>query len=432
MTSIWLTGAENPRQHHHLSSEAPRVAFNVAAWTRNYRSSWELAFEPEEWVAWTDSVSSSIEDLADAIECMGTYPSLIIGPEEWSNAEMYLPLWNGEGELPRQFIESGLVVTDRVFKDSTLNRRVLSARKRDSVLGVITGKSVGVNKYDVLVSSAWWSVQKHGETQVWDGNKICRYSATSKSEVRQKHAEDIENLGVDVSAVLVDDPDAVTLLAIRSWTAFEDSADNTSETPPIVTNPVIIHSPESGTEPRVLDTPPGRKRHVLPVISAFLEQSTDLQGVSEENIIIESVHESLRQCNNCYLSDSCPASEPDQSCAYSIPVEIRTKDQLQRTLQAVLEIQTQRVLQARFAEEITGQELSPEVGREMDRMFSLTSKMQDVLDSRDTLRVSLEARGTSAGGGALSRLFGSAVGNASLQLEDAIPSDDILDAVVSG
>ena len=430
MTSVWLAGAENPQQHRYFEMEhTQRVAFNVGAWVRNYRSRWSLDFTPVEWIAWTDSETTPVEDLAEAIDVMGSYPTFVVGPPSWADSKVYLPLWNGEGEMPRQFIESGLVLTDAAFCDRSLSRKVLSARKRDSVLGVITGKSLGVERFDLIISSAWWSVQKNGETQVWDGRKIRRYNAYSKERVRTYHRDDIEALGVDPDKVLADDISSLTVLAMRSWNEF-DSTDDTKVSPESAM-PALIESPDSGSHEVLPATTTQRERHVLPVMRAFMKQEEDLQGTVSESLVVQSTAESLRQCNNCYLADACPAFTPDASCAYSIPVEIKTKAQLESVLQAVLEIQTQRVMQARFSEEITGQELAPEVGREMDRLFNLTSKMQESLDTRDSLTVSIQAKGGGGqAGGALSRLFGAQVADNAMALPQPITSDTVLAEVV--
>lgn len=432
MTAVWLAGAENPGQHQYFDMErSPRVAFNVAAWMRNYRSRWSLGFTPVEWVAWTDSDITPVEDLADAIDCMGSYPSFVVGPPAWSESPVYLPLWNGEGEPPRQFIESGVVITDAAFCDKSIARRVLASRRRDSVLGVVTGKTLGVNRFDMVISSAWWSVQKNGETQVWDGRKIRRYNAYAKDRVRTYHRDDIEALGVDPDRVLSDDVPALTVLAMRSWNAFDSTV---GEDPsPEAISPALVEVEEVGSGHLVPATTTQRERHVLPVMQAFTKQTEDpLNGDISESLMVQSTAESLRKCNNCYLADSCPSYEADASCAYSIPVEIRTKDQMESVMQAVLEIQTQRVLQARFSEEITGQELAPEVGREMDRLFGLTAKMQEALDNRDSLKVSIEARGGGgSAGGALSRLFGTQVADNAKALPEPVDSDTVLAEVVN-
>ena len=70
----------------------------------------------------------------------------------------------------------------------------------------------------MLVSSAWWAVQKHGETQVWVGNRLVRLNSEDKHLKRQRYADAIEALGCDVSAVLADDPnETVRAPCSRGW-----------------------------------------------------------------------------------------------------------------------------------------------------------------------------------------------------------------------
>lgn len=191
----------------------------------------------------------------------------------------------------------------------------------------------------------------------------------------------------------------------------------------------------TGSEVDLLDTrtPKGRHQTVLPVIGMTTITSTERLGdgseVIEEQTLVQTSSASLRQCDNCFLASSgCPGFQPGASCAYSIPVEIRSKDQLQSVMQAMVEMQTQRVLQARFAEEITGQELTPEVGKELDRLFTSVEKMRDIMDSRDTVKVTMEARGRS---GVLSRLFGDRVGTNAKMLSQPIDSEDVMDAIIT-
>jgi len=151
-------------------------------------------------------------------------------------------------------------------------------------------------------------------------------------------------------------------------------------------------------------------------------------GIIEENLYVASTASSIRNCDNCHLASACPSVQPGASCAYSMPVEIRTKDQLQKVMQAVIEVQTQRVFQARFAEEVQGQELAQDTGAEMDRMFKLIEKMRDIMDNRDTLRIAVESRG-GASGGVLSRLFGTNVGSAAQALDQPVDSNDVIDTI---
>ena len=428
MTAIWLAGAENPA-HHSLFrlAECDRVAINIGSYRRNYSKDWSLrdGYSPAEWLAWSDS-PASLDDLLAVTDAVGKPPVAAVGPPEWSDHPNYMPIWNGDETMPMGEVGGGFVVTDNVFKDTQLNKRVLSSRKRDMRLGVITGSSKNLDRYDFVITSAWWSVQKHGETQLWDGEHMHRVNASGKTEFRRKHAEAIAALGVNEWDVLDDDSTTVAVLALRSWDAYGDHLESLnlkSEAASSSDNDSVVR----GSTAQALDTTPTRGRHVLPTMSVIEHHDSES---GNRSISVGSTADSLKRCDNCYLAPSCPAFEAGATCAYSIPVEIRTKDQLQKVMQAMLEIQTQRVFQNRFAEEITGQELDPVVGKEMDRLFALTEKMRDIMDNRDSVSINIESKGGD-GGGVLSRLFGNQVGQAAAQLDQPVDADEVIESIES-
>ena len=160
----------------------------------------------------------------------------------------------------------------------------------------------------------------------------------------------------------------------------------------------------------------------MPVLA--LRQDPEDEGKT----IITVPETAFRRCDNCFLAGVCPGYEAHQPCAYSIPVTIRTKDELQGVLAAALEMQTQRVFLSRFAEELAGQELDPAVGAELDRLFNLTWRFKEIMDSRESLSISVEAKG--GGGGILSRLFGADVGERVKTLAHPVSSEEILGSMV--
>jgi len=439
MTHIYLAGGENPTHQQILSScGANRVAVNVTSLLRRRTLTWELdlPYPDWEWVAYCDGPATA-DDLHMVIDRASKAPVSVVGPPAWSEWDNYLPLWNGEGEIPRER-DNGFVVTDRVFKDKTLSRRALAARTVGKTLGALTGSiDPSIGKYDLIVSGSWWSSMKFGETQVWDGKKMHRYNAERKNEVRTRHAGDIERMGIDINQILLEDSDENARLAVISWQFFSESLSGAKIIPfgvAEVTNREKSMDEFRGSEIESLTsaTPEGRHRKVLPVMGMSSITSTERLGdgseIIEEQAIVHTVSESIRACDNCFLATSgCPGFQAGASCAYSIPVEIRSKDQLQAVMQAMVELQTQRVLQARFAEEITGQELSPEVGRELDRLFTSVEKMRDIMDNRDTVKMTVEARGRS---GVLSRLFGDRVGTNAKMLAHPVDSEDVMDAII--
>lgn len=167
---------------------------------------------------------------------------------------------------------------------------------------------------------------------------------------------------------------------------------------------IVIPPPEKRNE---------NERLLLPVmgvetITSMGSQTIDEHGESieiapEQTNIIRYTGALLRQCDNCYLASKCPAFKEHTECAFKLPVEIRTKDQLQAALRAMIEMQVSRVMFARFAEEMEGQGLDSSLSSEMDRAFEMIEKFKSINDTRDLVRFEVEARGSS---GVLSRLFG--------------------------
>jgi hypothetical protein len=113
------------------------------------------------------------------------------------------------------------------------------------------------------------------------------------------------------------------------------------------------------------------------------------------------------------LASRCPQFQENTECAFSLPIEIKTKDQLNAAMRALVEMQVGRVMFARFAEEMEGQGIDTSLSAEMDRVFAMVEKMRSIKDSRDTVSFTMEARGSS---GVLSRLFGAKAGEQARQL----------------
>jgi hypothetical protein len=158
------------------------------------------------------------------------------------------------------------------------------------------------------------------------------------------------------------------------------------------------------------------------------EQGEYIEIDPQETPVIRYQSNPLRQCDSCYLASRCPAFKEHSDCGFKLPVEIKTKDQLQAVLQAMLEMQASRVLFARFAEELEGQGLDPALSSEMDRLFSLVDKFKNISDTRDVMRIAVEARGNA---GVLSRLFGQKAGDTARQLPGGGLDSSLTDRFIS-
>lgn len=449
---LFFAGAESPSHLNTLKSEGVlRVAVNVTALSRRVQNLEEWADADRlaglEWVLYADSPDTPWEDalrvLNGALE-RDVAPEAVIGPASWGentwlgNSDvLFIPTWlGGDNAELRHFYDTygAVFLPDTVVESDVAVRTARAALGNRQILGALTGRSKGLENFTLVISSAWWAVQKHGETQVWDQGKMCRYNSKDKLAKRQQHRSAIEALGVDFDAVIADDSAAVARLAIRSWVALENNT-STSKLPvstvteeSVVSNPDLANPLNDGSVVRRVDSDRSSGRHVmLPVIG--IEQmeivSKEMDG-DERTTIVETLSvtpESLRNCDSCSLSIQCPSFESGAKCAYNIPVVIRSKDQLQGVLRAMVEVQTQRVLMQRFGEEITGTP-DPDVGREMDRLFNMVEKWKDIEDNRDTLEVSVKAKGQM---GMLSRLFGSKVGSNAMVLDTPVSSDAVID-----
>ena len=116
----------------------------------------------------------------------------------------------------------------------------------------------------------------------------------------------------------------------------------------------------------------------------------------------------------------CPEAKPGSACAFEIPVSIQSSDDLRTLIKSVIEVQGQRVFFGTFTEQLLG-EVDPNVGREMDRLLNLVSKWKEIEDTRDTVKIAVEAH---ASQGVISRLFGSVAGKNARPYVETDPDDD--------
>jgi hypothetical protein len=387
-----------------------------------------------------DSFIRQHEEDLDVVICPPNYEGDWLG-------EKYVPIWNDKEDLERLAWlcqkHGRVALSDKAITGKTLPRINQLHQRWGTKMIALTSKvdSIDAGPWDSVVVGSWTSVIRYGETQVWDGHGLRRYPAQQKESARKRHRADILRLGVDFGEVMEDSVSAMGLLAIRSWQAwsgssgYDPSRDYNADGDGGTDDPQIVaigggdpdgHAGVSHTSDLAIGVV--LKRHedekvLLPgigieAITSLGEQTTDEQGQYTEiapNVVNTLVTGDtlLRQCDSCYLAARCPAFKEHSECGFKLPVEIRTKDQLNAAMRVMIEIQASRVLFARFAEELEGQGLDPALSAEMDRLFTLIDKMKTVNESREMLSISMETRGTS---GVLSRLFGAEAGRAAQTL----------------
>lgn len=340
------------------------------------------------------------------------------------------------------------ITGDSVEAETTLATRVRSLRTRYGTRfhALATAKPEDLRSVDFATATtlSWVSPMMRGETIVWDGTRLVRYRKDRKDQARSRARAIAERAGLDFTKIRNDDPAEVTRLALWSLLQMdkhmtERKGHHLSDSLPVAqgTNPftpfqktpdvdniavseegafqeneddlVGSRLPEMrnarGTQPVVRRDP--AERQVLPSFGLEIRQTveTDEAGnqVLRERPILSSPHQSMRQCDTCFVAANCPAFQPSNECAYHLPVEVKTKEQMKALLNAVIEMQGQRVAFMRFAEETNGGYADPNLSSEIDRLYRLVETVKNLEETRESLKISVERQSSA---GVLSAIFG--------------------------
>jgi hypothetical protein len=275
--------------------------------------------------------------------------------------------------------------------------------------------------FDTVTTLAWISPMRRGETIVWDGVKLNRYPKRMKDQARKRYRSVVEKAGLDFQKFVDDDTTEATKVAVWSYLQLEssmsnkkngkvsDNSDDTLYTGLMETG--IGGSNNSGSEMRKVEPTKVVKRNdseivTLPVFGVDIDSESVFENGVETvqySPKIVGKYDSLRQCNTCFVRDNCPAFKEDNECAFNLPVEVKTKDQMKSLLTAIVEMQAQRVAFMRFQEELNGGYADPNVSQEIERLFKIIGNMKDLETNKEFVQITA-SRETS--NGVLSQIFG--------------------------
>jgi hypothetical protein len=269
-------------------------------------------------------------------------------------------------------------------------------------------------KIETASTMSWLSPMMRGETIVWDGSRIVRYPKRMREQARPRYTHIYEKAGLDFDKIMADDSREVTKLALWTYSQYEKRANmsNIYDRSDESQGGDIVETPQSdvdmlGGPVRKVFARSESEMGLLPVfdyeISSIVEQDEEGRDVIKDVPVVKSQSGSLRLCDTCFVASNCPAFKPKSNCAFKLPVEVKTKDQLKALINAIIEMQGQRVAFARFTEEINGGYPDPNVSQEIDRLFKLIKTTKDLDDSQSFIRMTVESKASS---GVLSALFG--------------------------
>lgn len=348
--------------------------------------------------------------------------------EIWNGfpAESFLPIWHSHHGLeelrrlahaypnvgvPRAAIDPRLVVTLRSLADQTRFHAIGEA-------------DPDVLKHAFVSASthSWLSATKYGETIVWVNNRLKRYPAKMKDTARRRHRMLFEKAGFDSDAIADDSHDEVARFTVWSFMRLEEHLTRHAPGP--------ATSPDNGVTPAKVENGHGEVAGLAPQMRNSRLTLPVLAG--GPGVAPELVRAPVRRCAACHVAGSCPAFEMAAECAYDIPVEVKTKEQLLGLLQGVIEMQAQRVAFTRYAEELEGGYPDGNLSIEMDRLLRIIGQAKAIQDDRDFLTISVQAH---AGAGVLSRIFGQKDAEPVNQLQRQLNSgetDHLVASVIDG
>jgi len=394
-----------------------------------------------------DFIANNYDHIAGVIE----FDSQVLGSEWISEQrktlgfelqEKYWPVWKPEMGHAALFAlseqwENVALLGETIDSDTTLSGRTRALQNQFGTkfhgLGCAKPDNLRQVPLETASTLSWLSPMMRGETIVWDTTRLVRYQKKQKDQARPRYKNVINKAGLDFDKILNDDSNEVTRLAIWSYLELEKSLDK--KKPPHLTlidneklsdNSVHTDDPgsaetmgidpdNSGLEVRkdsAVEVPKivvrdASETRTLPVFAVntrtVLDKDSDGRDLIRDVPVIETTHSSLRQCNTCFVAANCPAFKPDNTCAFNLPVEVKTKDQLKGLLNAIIEMQGARVAFARYAEELNGGYPDPNTGQEIDRLFKIVKSLKELEENKEFVRMTVE-RQTS--GGVLSALFG--------------------------
>jgi hypothetical protein len=310
--------------------------------------------------------------------------------------------------------------------------RSLKAQQDVSFHALGTAKPDNLRQIPFTTAStlSWLSPMRRGETIIWDGMKLVRYPKKMKDQARLRYKSVVTQARLDFQKFVDDDTKEATKVAIWSYLQLEakmdkdkpdlklikgglpsqedllsDNSDDTLYTGLMEMGGVSSNN--SGMEERKKIEPrdPSELTN-LPVFGFESKTIIDENDTLTEVAVVRSQQSSLRQCNTCFVAANCPAFKPDNMCAFNLPVEVKTGEQLKSLLTAMVEMQGQRVAFMRYAEEMNGGYADPNVSQEIDRLFKLVANVKDLESNKEFVQITASRQSS---GGVLSAIFGDRV-----------------------
>ncbi|MFE5853253.1 hypothetical protein ACFQ61_08535 [Streptomyces sp. NPDC056500] len=393
----------------------------------------EIAAEEVEAIA--DHYDRFVEQNVEHVQAYVEFDALSMG-QDWIEArrqhlhpEKSIVVWHEEWGIDtlKRMADTYpyIAVGHQSISDNRDNIPVLRSLSRQIKL-----HAMGISSPPLLLAAAWYSVSsttwlsaaQHGETFVWTGSEMRRYPARYKAQARKRHRTLITRAGFDTELIDADDATENLRLSLWSWqhqiahisqrhgeAVTATPLPSTSEITETGPTTVAVTSGER-LHKGVTEDSPTRVKKLLPGIEteAFTHRYVDAvtgERRTRTEHRINAIDPGVRSCDGCFLAKKCPEYQAGESCAYEMPVRVRTKEQYIALLDAMISMQAMRVFSMRMSEEVEGGYADPSLSQEMDRLAKFVKLKSDIEEAGFTFSMKMEAK-DNAGVGLISRLFG--------------------------
>ena len=327
--------------------------------------------------------------------------------------------------IPHDEIESvtNLAALTRTYSNQfKVNYHALGCAKPDNLRSI---------PFVTASTLSWLSPMRRGETIIWDGARLVRYPKKMKDQARPRYKNIVEKAGLDYLEFAKDSTLEATRVAVWSYKKLEESmdkktpnfhiidggkdknlSDNSDEFMTGLMGLELPTSDNSGVDRGKVERSGAVERAPeemtnLPVfgfkMKTIVETDDEGNDVLMDVPVIKTQQSSLRQCDTCFVASNCPAFKPQNTCAFNLPVEVKTKEQLKALLTAIIEMQGQRVAFMRFAEEMNGGYADPNLSQEIDRLLKLVGNVNEMDQNKEFIQITASRQSS---GGVLSAIFG--------------------------
>lgn len=368
--------------------------------------------------------------------------------------DKFVPIWSGDDglqtlyDLSEQFGRVGVLQTSIGGRDlvPTLNSLASRGVKLHG-LSMTKPDVMAAVPWESVASTSWLSPSQFGDTIVWSHNQLKRYPKKMKDQARKKERSTFMTNGFDVEKIENDDSTELLRLSVWSWSQQVNAINRRNSTG--VTTPMNLDSLENSEfsdeevgglpekvqkrVPTAIPRDPSQRR-VIPFLDFDFDkekrknpETGEYEDVDVPKLKIRS--ESMRICDSCFLAAKCPMFEENSTCAYDIPIQIRTKEQMTALMDSMVEMQAQRVLFMKMAEDAEGGYADPNLSSEIDRLGNLMKKKHDMEQEGFSLTVTAKQSGQMS---MVDRIFGDIANTAPLHELESGPqrADSFIEEIV--